>query len=378
MKIGFDAKRFFHNSTGLGNYSRDFIRILSTFFPDNHYILYNPKKSNRQFSNPNGIVVTEAIPDSLLFKKLSSLWRSTFINSQLKKDKIEIFHGLSGELPFGISNKIAKVVTIHDLIFERYPELYSFFDRKIHFSKFSYAAKKADVIIAISEQTKSDILKYIPNIASQKIKVIYQGCNEAFKLEYSEERKNEIQKKFNLPTQFLLNVGTIEQRKNALQIVKAIENIDTTLVLIGRKTEYYKEIKKCAKEKNIKDKIKHLKNITTEELAIIYQLATIFVYPSIFEGFGIPIIEALYSKTLVITNKDGVFKEAGGENSIYIDVQSTEELTEKIDFLLKNPETRIDLENKGWQFVQKFNDETIANQIHSIYDELAIEKKIKP
>jgi glycosyltransferase involved in cell wall biosynthesis len=378
MKIGFDAKRFFHNSTGLGNYSRDFIRTLSTFFPDNNYILYNPKKSNRQFSNPNGIVVTEAIPDSLLFKKLSSLWRSTFINSQLKKDKIEIFHGLSGELPFGISNKIAKVVTIHDLIFERYPELYSFFDRKIHFSKFSYAAKKADVIIAISEQTKSDILKYIPNIASQKIKVIYQGCNEAFKLEYSEERKSEIQKKFNLPTQFLLNVGTIEQRKNALQIVKAIENIDTTLVLIGRKTEYYKEIKKCAKEKNIKDKIKHLKNITTEELAIIYQLATIFVYPSIFEGFGIPIIEALYSKTLVITNKDGVFKEAGGENSIYIDVQSTEELTEKIDFLLKNPETRIDLENKGWQFVQKFNDETIANQIHSIYDELAIEKKIKP
>ncbi|MFT6748833.1 MAG: glycosyltransferase involved in cell wall biosynthesis [Flavobacterium sp.] len=378
MKIGFDAKRFFHNSTGLGNYSRDFIRTLSTFFPDNNYILYNPKKSNRQFSNPNGIVVTEAIPDSLLFKKLSSLWRSTFINSQLKKDKIEIFHGLSGELPFGISNKIAKVVTIHDLIFERYPELYSFFDRKIHFSKFSYAAKKADVIIAISEQTKSDILKYIPNIASQKIKVIYQGCNEAFKLEYSEERKNEIQKKFNLPTQFLLNVGTIEQRKNALQIVKAIENIDTTLVLIGRKTEYYKEIKKCAKEKNIKDKIKHLKNITTEELAIIYQLATIFVYPSIFEGFGIPIIEALYSKTLVITNKYGVFKEAGGENSIYIDVQSTEELTEKIDFLLKNPETRIDLENKGWQFVQKFNDETIANQIHSIYDELAIEKKIKP
>jgi glycosyltransferase involved in cell wall biosynthesis len=378
MKIGFDAKRFFHNSTGLGNYSRDFIRTLSTFFPDNNYILYNPKKSNRQFSNPNGIVVTEAIPDSLLFKKLSSLWRSTFINSQLKKDKIEIFHGLSGELPFGISNKIAKVVTIHDLIFERYPELYSFFDRKIHFSKFSYAAKKADVIIAISEQTKSDILKYIPNIASQKIKVIYQGCNEAFKLKYSEERKSEIQKKFNLPTQFLLNVGTIEQRKNALQIVKAIENIDTTLVLIGRKTEYYKEIKKCAKEKNIKDKIKHLKNITTEELAIIYQLATIFVYPSIFEGFGIPIIEALYSKTLVITNKDGVFKEAGGENSIYIDVQSTEELTEKIDFLLKNPETRIDLENKGWQFVQKFNDETIANQIHSIYDELAIEKKIKP
>ena len=378
MKIGFDAKRFFHNSTGLGNYSRDFIRILSSFFPDNNYVLYNPKKSSRQFSNPNGIAVTEVNPKSKLFKKMSSLWRSTFINSQLKEDKIEIFHGLSGELPYGISDKIGKIVTIHDLIFERYPELYSFVDRKIHLSKFTYAALKADVIIAISEQTKADILKYIPNCKPEKIQVVYQGCNEAFKLEYSEDRKNEIRKKFNLPDQFVLNVGTIEPRKNALQIVKAIETIDTTLVLVGRKTQYYKEIKLFAKEKNIKDKIKHLKNITTEELAIIYQIATVFVYPSIFEGFGIPIIEALYSKTAVITNKDGVFKEAGGENSIYIDVNSVEQLSDKISFLLQNKELRNKIESNGLDFVQKFNDETIANQIHTIYKALAVEKKLIP
>jgi glycosyltransferase involved in cell wall biosynthesis len=374
MKIGFDAKRFFHNSTGLGNYSRDFIRILSTYFREDNYYLYNPKKSSRQFVISNTNSVVEVLPKGI-FKKMGSVWRSTFVNSQLKKDKIEIFHGLSGELPFGIPQKIGKVVTIHDLIFERYPELYSYFDRKIHLSKFSYAAKKADVIIAISEQTKSDILKYIPNIPSEKIKVIYQGCNEAFKLEYSEERKSDIQKKFNLPKEFVLNVGTIEPRKNALQIVKAIENIDTTLVLIGRKTEYYKEIKKFAKEKKSKNKIKHLKNITTEELAVIYQLATVFVYPSIFEGFGIPIIESLYSKTAVITNKDGVFKEAGGENSIYINVDSVAELADQITFLLQNPEIRKDIENKGVSFAQKFNDEKIANQIHAVYDKISDEKK---
>jgi glycosyltransferase involved in cell wall biosynthesis len=376
MKIGFDAKRFFHNATGLGNYSRDLIRILATYFPEEQYLLYNPKKSRRQFAITAGNNVSEEIPNSFLFQKIGSIWRSSFINFQIKKDKIDVFHGLSGELPFGISERIGKVVTIHDLIFERYPELYSYFDRKIHLSKFSYAAKKADVIIAISEQTKSDILKYIPNIDHQKIKVIYQGCNDAFKQSYSEQRKKEIQQKFKLPAQFILNVGTIEPRKNALQIAKAIENIDTTLVLIGRKTDYYKEIKSFTKDKNIAHKIKHLKNITTEELAIIYQLATVFIYPSVFEGFGIPIIEALFSKTAVITNKDGVFKEAGGDNSIYIDVQSTKELSEKIDFLINNTEERNTIENKGLEFVQKFNDDNIAKQIHEVYTELAIKKDL--
>src|SRR5690606_1461093 len=115
-----------------------------------------------------------------------------------------------------------------------------------------------------------------------------------------------------------LNVGTIKARKNALQIVKAITNIDTTLVLIGRKTDYWKEIEKYAKENNITHKIKHLPNISQRDLAIIYQLATVMAYPSVFEGFGIPIIEALYSKTPVITTNSGVFPEAGGPNSMYI------------------------------------------------------------
>jgi glycosyltransferase involved in cell wall biosynthesis len=191
MKIGFDAKRFFHNKTGLGNYSRSLVKLLSDAFPDNDYFLFNPKKS-REFSIKNySSKVIEVNPNNYLFKKINSLWRLFFISNTIKNYNIEIYHGLSGELPIGLSDKIKKIVTIHDLIFIRYPKLYNFFDRKIYYWKFKYAAKKADLIIAISEQTKKDIVEFLM-INPKKIKVIYQGCQDVFKKIYTLEEKNQV------------------------------------------------------------------------------------------------------------------------------------------------------------------------------------------
>ena len=286
MKIGFEAKRVFHNKTGLGNYSRDLVRILATFYPDNLYNLYNPKKSKSHLFEPNTINVFEKLPSTNFYKKFKNYWRQKGILNDLKKDEIQLFHGLSGELPSGLKkNNIRSIVTIHDLIFMRYPHLYSFFDRKIHYLKFKKAAQNADIVIAISEQTKADIITYL-GIQPEKIKVIYQGCQEVFKKEYTEVQKENTRLKFNLPKNFVLNVGTIEERKNAFTIVKAIKEVDTTLVLIGRETAYSDKIKAYCKEYNIEHKVIFLKGISSEGLAIIYQLATIFIYPSIFEGFG--------------------------------------------------------------------------------------------
>ena len=336
MKIGYEAKRVFHNRTGLGNYSRDLITILSNYFPDNSYFLYNPKESNNLLFKANNRNVFEKFPIKKLHKKLKNYWRQKGIIDDLIKDKIELFHGLSGEIPVGLKSKnIKSIVTIHDLIFMRYPELYSFFDRKIHYYKFKKAAKTADKIIAISEQTKKDIITFL-DVNPNKIEVIYQGCQAVFKEEYSNEEKNEVRKKYALPENFILNVGTIEERKNALTIAKAIKNSDTKLVIIGKETKYTATIKNYIKENNIEHNVLFLKGLSSKDLAITYQLATIFVYPSIFEGFGIPIIEALYSKVPVITNKFGVFPEAAGPNSIYIDPNNPKELEEKINLLINN------------------------------------------
>ena len=370
MKIAFEAKRVFHNKTGLGNYSRDLIRILADFFPDNDFLLYNPKPNNEILFKNTFTNVFEKRPATPFYQKFYNLWRQKGIVKDLKKDGIELFHGLSGELPTGLrQNNIKSVVTIHDLIFVRYPELYSFFDRKIHCYKFKKAAKNADLIIAISEQTKRDIESFL-KVPSEKIQVVYQGCQNVFKNEYSETEKQKVRQKFHLPNEFILNVGTLEERKNALTLVKAIKDIDTQLILVGKETKYTEQIHQYIKENGIEGKVIFLKGLSSEELAITYQLATVFVYPSIFEGFGIPIIEALFSKTPVITTNSGVFPEAGGPNSMYIDPMNEQEIKSKIDFLLQNEAVRHDMAQKGLEYASKFKDDVIAKQIMDCYTSL--------
>ncbi|VXC12579.1 Glycosyltransferase involved in cell wall bisynthesis [Flavobacterium sp. 9AF] len=366
MNIGFEAKRVFHNKTGLGNYSRDLVRMIATKFPETSLFLYNPKKAKKSIFTYYNKNIVERNPKT----KFKNYWRQKGVVKDLLKDKIEIFHGLSGEIPSGLKkNNIKSVVTIHDLIFMRYPNLYSFFDRKIHFYKFKKAAQNADMVIAISEQTKKDIIQYL-KIDANKIQVVYQGCQPVFKTKIPEDQLETVKKKYLLPDQFVLNVGTIEARKNALTIVKAIQNIDTTLVLIGKETEYAKEIHEHITSHSLQHKVRFLKGIDSFELATIYQLATVFIYPSLFEGFGIPIIEALYSKIPVITTNSGVFPEAAGPNSIYINPTNANELATKIQFLLENPEKRKEIAEKGWHFVQQFNDDVIANRLMEIYTSL--------
>ena len=370
MKIGFEAKRVYHNTTGLGNYGRDLLRSLARLYPQNYYFLYHPKKRQSPLFTIDAPCVVEKLPSTNFYKKFKNYWRQKGIVTDLVKDDIHLFHGLSGELPSGLKKRnIKSVVTIHDLIFIRYPSLYSFFDRKIHFYKFKKAANNADIIIAISEQTKQDVIEFL-KVDAHKIKVIYQSCHQAFKEHYSEKEKEIVRSKHGLPDQFLLNVGTLEERKNAFSIVKAIKDVDMTLVLIGRETAYSDRIKTYIDAHHLSDKIIFLSHITIKELAVIYQLATLFIYPSIFEGFGIPIIEALYAKTPVITTKSGVFPEAGGPNSVYIDPTNVEELKEKILLLMGNESLRNDISEKGYTFVQKFSEAQQADRMMQVYTDL--------
>lgn len=367
MKIGYDAKRIFHNTTGLGNYSRDLVQILSRYYPKNQYYLYNPKPAKVNRLIPDGKTLIEIKPTSFLAKKLHFLWRSKWIVKQLLKDKITVFHGLTGELPYGIEKTdIKTLVTIHDLIFVRYPKLYKALDRKIYLKKFKYAAQTADIVIAISEQTKLDIIDFL-GIESNKIQVIYQGCHRVFKEAISTEFQNEVLKKHQIPENFILNVGAINERKNLLSLVKAIEKTEDYLVVVGNGTDYFQKVKKYIDNHQLDKKVHFLQNLSMQEIAVLYRKAKLFVYPSIFEGFGIPIIEALYSKTPVITTQGSCFPEAGGPNSIYLNnPYDIEEIAKAIRLVSKDKLFRLNMVEKGYQYVQRFNDEVIAKNFEKI------------
>ncbi len=364
MKIAFDAKRFFHNASGLGNYSRDLVRILSEYEPENEYLLLNKNKSERGkdiLKHPNVHFIETS---------KGNFSRQLKMGKDAQKQNADIFHGLSGELPLKWDSKpIKKVVTIHDLIFVRYPQYYSFFDRRIHFWKFKKAAEMADKIIAISEQTKRDIIQYL-KVPETKIEVIYQGCHQAFKEQQSPELMQEVKEKFRLPERFILNVGTIEDRKNLLNIVKAVNGTEIPLVVVGRKTKYFQKIERFLKKNKMEKQVLFLEGVSMDELACLYKLADIFVYPSFFEGFGIPVIEALFSKTVVVTSNTSCLPEAGGKDSVYINPDNDLDIRAKIKFLWENESERKRREERGFEFVQKFNDEPIAKQLMNFYQKL--------
>lgn len=367
--IGFDAKRYFLNHTGLGNYSRDLIRILETYYPENTYYKYTPKIP-QELSSEQLLEGNIHLPKGAFSKIFPRFWRNFEIVKDLRKDHVDLFHGLSGEIPVGLQEaEIKSVVTIHDLIFLHFPELYSSVDRWIYDKKARFAVKNADKIIAISEQTKNDIINFY-DVPESKIDVIYQVSHPAFKKPKSESEKLAIRDKFNLPQNFLLNVGSIEPRKNAFQIVKAVETLDIPLLIIGKETAYSDTIKEYVSKNGLESKVIFKKGLTMDELAVIYSLANVFIYPSKYEGFGIPIIEALYSGTPVITSNSGVFPEAGGPNTRYVNPNNIEELQSAIIDILSDQKLAKEMSISGINYAQRFNDDVIAKQLYNVYTRL--------
>ena len=370
MNIGFDAKRVFHNATGLGNYARDVLRILHRRRPEHAYFAYTPGPGRLPI---DGLVQDERLhvrgPRGLLGRALPALWRTRGIVADLRADGIRLFHGLSNELPLGIERSgIASAVTIHDLIFERFPELYPPIDRRIYAAKARSAVARAGVVVAISEQTKRDLVDRYA-VPESRIRVVYQTCHEAFRSPVPEERLRQVRARWQLPETFLLAVGTIERRKNLLLVLKALEKLpDVPLVAVGRATPYAEELHAFARAHRLSARVRLLSDVTTPDLAAMYHLATLALYPSIFEGFGLPIVEALFSGTPVVTTRGGCFGEAGGPGSAYVDPRDPEELRLVLESLLADPARRAAMREAGLRHAERFSDESIAGGLFAAYE----------
>ncbi|MFA6056911.1 MAG: glycosyltransferase family 1 protein [Taibaiella sp.] len=371
LRIGFDAKRAFLNNTGLGNYSRSVITSLASSFPENEYFLYTTKQINNSrtagmLDRPGVIIRTPAIPI------LKSLWRSRFVVNCLIKDEIDLYHGLSHEIPVAIQNtSIKTVVTIHDLIFLRYPQYYKPADRKIYEMKFRNACKNANKIIAISEQTKRDIIHYF-GTDEAKIEVVYQSCDPSFAQKYTADHLTGIKEKYRLPEKFLLNVGTIEDRKNLMLIVKALSEVpeEIKLVVIGKETPYAGKVKKYLSEHQLENRVILLKDIPFHDLPAIYQLAKIFIYPSEFEGFGIPVLEALNAGVPVIAATGSCLEEAGGPSSLYVPPTDHKALAKAVNNILQDSRLGEDMIVAGKLYAEQFKENAHAENLMRIYKNL--------
>jgi glycosyltransferase involved in cell wall biosynthesis len=378
MIIGFDTKRAFANYTGLGNYSRYVINNLSTFCPAHRYRLYAPKNTRHpdlaELCGRNNITTVFPKGSGWLF---SPLWRTYGIVSDLLRDGVQLYHGLSNELPLGLRKAgIRSVLTIHDLIFLRFPGYYKPVDRAIYLRKVRYACREADHIVTVSECTREDVMAFF-GISPQKISIIYQGCDASFHHPVTEEEKRRVRKKYHLPSTYLLSVGTVEARKNLLLAVKSMRHLDPAihLVAIGRETGYADRIRAFVAANGLESRVHLFSGVPLADLPGLYQSAEVFVYPSFYEGFGIPILEALHSGVPVVAAVGSSLPEAGGSHSIYVSPTDDRAFAENVRKILANEVLRNKMIAEGKKHALRFDDQQLAEQMIHLYQDVLEEKR---
>ena len=372
--IGFDAKRIVRNGTGLGSYGRTLVNDLAQR-QDLELRLYAPDKGrddlrSQILERPN---VSFCYPRFSSFIHLpSSWWRMKDVVTDLQRDGVQLYHGLSGELPIGIHKSgIRSVVTIHDLIFLRHPEFYKWADTTIYAWKFRQTLKEADHIIAISECTKRDIL-YYGDIDEKKITIVYQSFAPRFSAEVSEEQRSQVRKIYVLPQRYILNVGSIEARKNILQAVQALPLLpdDVALVIVGRHTPYTDCVLQYVHEHHLERRVLVLHGVPDDHLPVLYDLAEAFVYPSVYEGFGIPIIEAISCGLPVVACSGSCLEEAGGSDNLYVQPGDVAAMADAIRQTLVGAEGReLRIENSK-KYIRRFSGCNVASQVADIYQRL--------
>ncbi len=368
MRIGFDAKRAYLSASGLGCYSRNLIKGLGRFYPGHDLYLYTPR-INDDLMKLRGSQYYPREPDGVFNNLFPGYWRLQNISADLEHDSIDLFHGLSNELPFSLKRKgIKSVVTIHDLIFIHHPQYYKPQDREMYLRKTRKSCQNADRIVAVSEQTKKDLSEYF-NLSPNLIDVVYQGCNQSFTHIVNDEARQRLREIYALPSEYLLYVGKIEKRKNLLGLLKALSlgKSNIPLVVVGKPSTYIKQIKQFI-IKNKMANVFFLTEVPEEHLPGLYQMATSVVFPSLYEGFGIPVIEGLCSRVPVITSNGGSLKEAGGNAAYYIDPENPEEIYSAIDKVIHDDDLRSDMVNKGIEYAQQFSLANMAEGMMKVYE----------
>jgi glycosyltransferase involved in cell wall biosynthesis len=370
MKIGFDAKRAFHNQTGLGNYSRTLISGMLHQFPEHEYFLFNtPKSLDLPYFNRS--LQESGAP----YRQLSGNNLSRFFGwgGLAEKQKLDIYHGLSNEIPFDLKNKKVKsVATVHDLIFKRFPEGYKAADRWIYDQKCRFLARNAHLILTVSRQTAEDLEHYYPE-SRGKVEVVYQDCEPAFHFRRRPEAIAKVLYKYDLVERpYILCVSKLEQRKNHKTLIeafrKAKDEIPEDLVLVGGWGDEGDFI--ARQLDGFEGRLRWLGRVETDDLINLYDGSAFTAYPSVFEGFGIPLLESLRRGKAIVSSEGSCFSEIAGSAALYANPSSAEELSACLKSLSSHSELRKKLEAACAAEALRFNPEKITVQIMDLYCKL--------
>ena len=367
MHLGLDGKRLLHNRSGLGNYSRSMVRALALHQRDLNISILAPK-GKEQWQNE---ICLNGFDKPSEFKNLNlsvpsfapPWWRSKGMGSMATRLGVDVFHGLSNEIPIDLPKHVRKICTIHDLIFLDHPAGYPWLDRKTYTMKVRYALDHADAIIATSQETKERILFHFPN-AKAPIHVVYQPIHPAFKNSESNSASSD--------APYFIYHSSFNSRKNHLRLLQAFEsiasNINHNLVLVGIKGDTYDAVCDYVTKDNLHNRVKIMTDVSTIVLVDLLRKADGFVYPSISEGFGIPLAEAAACGLNAAVSDIAVFNELSDGKMIGFNPLETASIASAIMKLANRDQTSNANQAAARKKIMQLVDEKhITDQLMAIY-----------
>lgn len=365
MKIGIDARLFSDKIAGIGHYTNSLYQHL-TKIKGIETVLY----SDQRFS---GMRDPARIKSRGLRKISYIIWLNTEFPRILREDAIDIVHAPNFVPPF--RGNTPSVATFHDLGFLRYPETHHGLYAALFPSLVNRAVDKARLIITPSKSSRDEIIYYYPR-AKAKIRVIYEAASEVFKKIVDTSVLDEVRRKFRLPEKFILCVGTLEPRKNLeiffiafKRFLEYAPNSDLRLVLCGKSWIRHREFLKELSNSGIADRVLMTGYVEQNDLVGIYNCALALAFPSYYEGFGIPAVEAMKCGLPVIASDAFSLPEVLGEAALYFDPFDIEEMTQSIQIISSDPAKRGELSELGSRRAQMFSWDETARQTLEVYRE---------
>lgn len=375
MKIGIDIRLIGKKQTGSESVVFNLVKNLAKIDSENKYLLFTDTDDATVLQY---VILNLEIGNKNNFKIISLktankfVWNAWTLPHYLRENLLDVYH-TQYILPFFVPKRTKLITHIHDISFNFYPQFIKWADLFFLKTLIPWSIRKAAKVITVSEASKQEIMKYY-HVPEEKIDVVYNSIGENFSKNYSADDLAKMKGKYNLPEKFLLYIGTLQPRKNIPFLVRAFARMkegmpEYKLVLVGQRKahNYDQEIDTVIEGLKLQKSVVFPGYIETADLPTIYQMADVFVFPSLFEGFGIPLLEAMASGTPVAASDIPVFREVAKEAAEYFDPESLDELMKVVYNISINPELKNKLINSGQARIKFFSWAKSAEKLLGIY-----------
>jgi glycosyltransferase involved in cell wall biosynthesis len=376
MKIGFDLDSLTLRSGGIGRYGVNLINHLAKILlteTNNEMFVFLHRSFNRNVLNKHENL---GLINKYTRIKSNVLRKAIFLPFSIRNLKMDLFHGVDHiGLPFLYRSKTCHyVVTVHDLITRIYPRSFPIKQRLVQNNLLPLILSKAERIVVDSRSTENDVKKFYPQQA-EKVKVIYPGVESQF-FPRSQKEVERVLDKYQLDFKYFFFLGTLEPRKNIVRLIEAFiklkreRNVEHRLVISGRKGWLYKEILEKIQQSSFSQDIIFTDFVDDEDLPYLFSGAEMFLYPSLYEGFGLPVLEAMACGTPVIASNLSSLPEITGEAGILVDPLNVEEIALAMERLSGNRKLQEELQKRGLERAKLFSWEKVAQETSELYKEM--------